>query len=125
MQTRQSGMTLVGFIVILIIAGFFAYMAMKLVPPYIKYYSITKAMEQTASEGVDGKTKDDIRREFEFKLNFQYADDVMKPGDITFKRVADGTDMNVDYEQRVHFIYNIDFLLHFDHTVKLRGNLLY
>lgn len=125
MRTRQSGMTLVGFIVILIIAGFFAFMAMKLVPPYIKYYSITKAMEQTASEGIDGKTKGDIRREFEFKLNFQYADDVMKPGDITFKRVDGGTNMSVDYEQRVDFIYNIDFLLHFDHTVKLQGNLLY
>lgn len=125
MPSRHSGMTLIGFIVILIIAGFFAYMAMKLVPSYIKYYSITKAMEQTASEGIDGKTKGDIRREFEFKLNFQYADDVMQPNDITFQSVDNGTNMNVDYEQRVPFVYNIDFLLHFDHTVKLQGNLLY
>ncbi|HET7267153.1 MAG TPA: DUF4845 domain-containing protein [Oleiagrimonas sp.] len=125
MQTRQSGITLIGFIVILVIAGFFAYMAMKLAPPYIKYYSITKAMDQTATEGVEGKTKSEIRREFEFKLNFQYADDVMQPRDITFEPVDSGTRMKVDYDQRVHFVYNIDFLLHFDNAVLLKGNLMY
>ncbi len=125
MQSRQSGITLVGFIVILLIAGFFAYMAMKLVPPYMDYFGVSKAMEQVATEGVNGKTKNDVRRDFMFKLSFQYADQVIEPNDIKFVRVDGGTNMNVAYDQRVHFIYNIDFLLHFEKTIKLQGNLYY
>ncbi|MEO5831612.1 MAG: DUF4845 domain-containing protein, partial [Rhodanobacter sp.] len=34
MKSKQSGVTLIGFLFILAIAGFLAYMAMKLVPSY-------------------------------------------------------------------------------------------
>ncbi len=123
MPSRQSGITLIGFIVILLIAGFLAYMAMKLVPPYVDYMGVSKAMEQVSTEGVQGKTQNDVRRDFMFKLNFQYADDIIKPRDIKFTRVDGGTNMEVAYDQRVHFIYNIDFLLHFEKSTKLKGNL--
>ncbi len=123
--SRQSGMTLIGFIFVLLIAGFFAYMAMKLVPPYIQYFSVVKAMKQVSTEGVDGKSKDQVRRDFSFKLSFQYADSVIKPNDIRFIHNNGGNAMNVSYDERIHFIYNIDFLLHFDKTVPLQGNLSY
>ena len=47
---RQSGITLIGFVIILIILAFFGYTAMKLVPPYIEYMGVVKAMNQVASE---------------------------------------------------------------------------
>lgn len=123
MHSKQSGITLIGFLVIVLIAGFFGYMAMKLVPPYMDYFGVSKAMQQVATEDMDGKTQNGIRRDFMRKLDFQYADDVVKPGDIEFKRTKSGTHMAVDYEQRVHFVYNIDFMLHFHKSVQLQGNL--
>ena len=123
MKSRQSGITLIGFVFVLVIAGFFAYMALKLVPPYIDYGSVVKAMNEVSSEGLDGKTQDEVRRDFMFKLSFQYADQVIQPQDIRFVRSDGGTQLQVDYEQRVHFLYNIDFLLHFQKTVQLHGNL--
>lgn len=123
MRSKQSGITLIGFVIVLLIAGFFAFMAMKLVPPYVQYFSITKAMNEIATEGVSGKSEVDVRRDFMFKLSFQYADQVIKPDNIRFERTGSGTSMEVDYDQRIHFLYNIDFLLHFDKTVQLNGNL--
>ncbi|HET8553516.1 MAG TPA: DUF4845 domain-containing protein [Rhodanobacteraceae bacterium] len=123
MQSRQSGITLLSFIVILLIVGFFAFMAMKLVPPYMDYMGVSKAMEEVATEGVHGKSQNDIRQDFMFKLSFQYADQVITPKDITFVHTQGGTSMDVSYDQRVHFLYNIDFLLHFEKSVKLQGNL--
>ncbi|HEX7340304.1 MAG TPA: DUF4845 domain-containing protein [Rhodanobacteraceae bacterium] len=122
---KQSGMTLIGFLVILIIAGFFAYMAMKLAPPYMDFMGVSKAMKQVATEGVNGKMPNEIRRDFMFKLSFQYADQVIQPSDITFKRAENGTNMTVAYDQQVHFIYNIDFLLHFKKSIQLQGNVGY
>lgn len=124
MKSKQSGVTLIGFLFIIIIVGFFAYMAMKLFPSYSEAMGVSKAMNQIATAGTNGKSLDDIRRDLFFKLGFQYVDDAtIKPSDITIKRDAGGANtLNVDYDKRIPFMYNIDFLLHFNKSVPLQGN---
>jgi hypothetical protein len=124
MKSRQSGVTLIGFLIIMAIVGFFAFMAMKLLPSYSEFMGVSKAMNQIATEGTNGKTLDEIRRELFFKMNFQYVDDAtIKPADITIQRDANGgKQLNVTYDKKIPFMYNIDFLLHFDKSVPLPGN---
>lgn len=123
MRFKQSGITLPGFIVLLVVVGFFAFMAMKLVPPYVQYAGIVKAMNQMASEGVEGKTLDQIRRDLLYKLGFQYVDDsTLHPGDITVGQGASGNELRVNYDRTVPFMYNIDFLIHFSKVVPVQGN---
>ncbi len=124
MKSKQSGVTLIGFLLILVIVGFFAFMAMKLFPSYSESMGVSKAMNQIATAGTNGKSLDDIRRDLMFKLGFQYVDDAtIKPTDITIKRDAGGSStLNVNYQKQIPFMYNIDFLLHFDKSVALQGN---
>lgn len=124
MKSRQSGVTLIGFLIIMAIVGFLAYMAMKLLPSYSEFMGVSKAMNQIVTEGTNGKTLDDIRRELMFKMNFQYVDDAtIKPANITIKRDAGGTSqLRVIYDKQIPFMYNIDFLLHFNKSVPLQGN---
>lgn len=123
MKSKQSGITLIGFIVVLAVAGFFAYMAMKLVPAYSEYMGVVKAMNQTATEGVDGKSLDQIRRELIRKLDFQYVDDAtIRPSDISMGQGASGNELRVSYDKDVPFMYNIDFLIHFEKSVPVQGN---
>jgi hypothetical protein len=124
MKSKQSGVTLIGFLLIMAIVGFFGYMAMKLFPSYSEYMGVVKAMNQVASEGTNGKTLDDIRRGLMFKMGFQYVDDAtIKPADITIKRDAGGaSQLQVSYDKEIPFMYNIDFLLHFNKSVPLQGN---
>ncbi|MFK2853605.1 DUF4845 domain-containing protein [Dyella humi] len=123
MKSKQSGITLIGFIVVLAVAGFFAYMAMKLVPAYSEYAGVVKAMNQMATEGVDGKTLDQVRRELIRKLDFQYVDDAtISPSDITMGQGASGNELRVSYDKEVPFMYNIDFLIHFQKSVPVQGN---
>ncbi len=122
MRSRQTGLTLVAFIIILIVVGFFVYMGMKLVPPYIDYYDVSKAVDEIQAENVNGKSQAEVLKDFMFKLDFQYASDIVTPQDIDFKRADGGTIMTVAYDQQVHFVYNIDFLLHFKKSVQLHGN---
>ena len=90
MKSKQSGVTLIGFLIIMAIVGFLGFMAMKLLPSYSEYMGVVKAMNQIATEGTNGKSLDDIRRELMFKMNFQYVDDAtIKPANITIKRDAD------------------------------------
>jgi type II secretory pathway pseudopilin PulG len=124
MKSKQSGITLIGFLIVMIVVGFFGYMAMKLLPSYSEFMGVTKAMKQIATEGTNGKSLDDIRRGLMFKMNFQYVDDAtIKPKDITIQRDTGGTStLNVVYDKQIPFIYNIDFLLHFQKSVPLQGN---
>ncbi|TAL91017.1 MAG: DUF4845 domain-containing protein [Rhodanobacter sp.] len=124
MKSKQSGITLIGFLIIIVVVGFLAYMAMRLLPSYSEYMGVTKAMNQIATEGTNGKTLNDIRRSLMFKLGFQYVDDsTVKPSDITIKRDAGGSSqLQVTYDKQVPFMYNIDFLMHFSKTVPLQGN---
>jgi len=99
MKSKQTGITLIGFLVVLIVVGFFGYMAMKLVPAYTEYLGVSKAMSQVASSGVEGKSLDDLRRDLMFKMGFQYVDDAtIKPKDITIKRINNAAVLSVNYE---------------------------
>jgi Tfp pilus assembly major pilin PilA len=123
MKHKQSGITLIGFVFLLAIVGFFAFMAMKLVPAYTEFMGVSKAMNQIVTAGTQGKTLDDVRRDLMFKMNFQYVDDAtIKPKDITVTRAANGATLNVVYDKVIPFIYNIDFLLHFQKSVPLGGD---
>ena len=121
MKSRQSGITLVGFLIVLLVLGFFAFMAMKLVPAYIEFFGVKKAMSQIATSGTN-QDLDGIRRDLMFKMGFQYVDDAtIQPKNITLDRANNGARLNVSYEKQIHFLYNIDFLLHFDNSVQLRN----
>ncbi|KRE99525.1 hypothetical protein ASG87_14115 [Frateuria sp. Soil773] len=123
MKAKQSGITLIGFLIVLIVLGFFGYMAMKLVPAYSEYMGVSKAMTQIASSGTEGKTLDDIRRDLMFKMGFQYVDDsTIKPKDITLVRANNSAQLHVEYDKVIPFMYNISFLLHFEKSVQLQGN---
>ena len=56
MKSKQSGVTLIGFLVIMAIVAFLAYMGMKLLPSYSEYMGVVKAMNQLKRSGIDGTT---------------------------------------------------------------------
>jgi len=124
MKSKQSGVTLIGFLIIIAVVGFFAYMAMKLVPSYSEYMGVVKAMNQISTEGTNGRSLDELRRNLLLKMDFQYVDDAtIQPSDITILRTAGGgSELQVAYDKQIPFMYNIDFLLHFEKSVALQGN---
>lgn len=123
MKSRQTGITLIGFLIVMAVVGFFGYMAMKLLPSYSEYMGVVKSMNQVAETGTAGRTLDDMRRELMFKMNFQYVDDAtIKPANITLLRTADGVStLHVAYDKKIPFMYNIDFLLHFEKGVPIKS----
>ena len=124
MKSKQSGITLIGFLVVLIVVCFFGFMAMKLIPAYTEFMGVNKAMNDIATGSMEGKTLDDVRRDLAKKMDFQYVDDAtIKPKDITIKREGNGAELHVTYDKRIPFMYNIDFLLHFEKSVALQGNI--
>jgi hypothetical protein len=121
LKHRVKGITLIGFVIVLCVLGFFAYLAMRLIPMYVEYFGVVKAMEQVRSEPGSGqKSVDEIRREMSLKFDTQYVDDnSVPPAAIQLIRQGGGSTMRVAYEKRVPFIYNLDLVGKFDKSVNL------
>jgi Tfp pilus assembly major pilin PilA len=117
----SRGITLIGFLIMLCVAGFFAYVVMKLVPIYVEYFGVVKAMEQIKNEpGAAQKSVEEIRRDLNVKFDLQYVDEHdIPPQAIQVKREATGPTLRIAYEKRVPFMYNIDLVASFDKSVNL------
>ena len=124
---RQSGLTLIGFAIVLIVAGFFAYAAMKLIPVYSEYFGVVKSMKSIQSHtGVETATIEDIRRWLNVNFDLQYVDDSSIPEKNIQLITKDGQHkLRIFYDKDVPFLYNVDLLVHFDHTVDLAHGATY
>ena len=121
LQRNVRGITLIGFLVMLCVLGFFAYLGMKLVPMYIEYFGVVKAMEMVKNEpGASQRTLEEIRRDLNVKFDTQYIDERdVPPQAIQLKREGGGATLRIAYEKRVPFMYNIDLVATFDKSVNL------
>lgn len=124
MHRKAKGITLIGFAILLCVAGFFAYAAMRLIPAYTEYFGVVKAMDQESKEpGVAQKSLDQLRRDLQFKFNTQYVDEQNVPmQSISSVRDKGAVVLRVAYERRIPFMYNVDLLVNFDHSVNLTNN---
>jgi hypothetical protein len=121
MHRKVRGITLIGFVILLAVAGFFAYMAMRLIPMYIEYFGVVKVMEQVKSDPVSAtRSLEEIRRDLSFRFDTQYVDNAsIPPQAIQLKREAGAATLRIAYEKRVPFIYNIDLVATFDKSINL------
>ena len=121
MRSSQRGMTLIGFIIVLTVAGVFAYVGMKLFPMYSEYYAVVSAMKALQAEPNVGKmSPEQIRQLLSRKFNISYVDSV-KRDNISLVREGPGYNLTIAYEVRREMIYNLDVVGKFQNTVQL-GN---
>jgi hypothetical protein len=121
MHRNVKGITLIGFVIVLGVLGFFAYMAMRLIPMYVEYFGVVKSMEQVRSEpGASTKSLEEIRRDLQVKFDVQYVDDADVPmSSIMLKREGGAATLRIAYEKRVPFIYNLELVGKFDKSMSL------
>ena len=120
-KKRSSGITLIGFVMLLCVVGFFGYMAMRLMPMYIEYMGVIKAMEQVRAEpNVANMSPEQVRQSLIRKFDTQYVDDAaIPPQAIRILRQNNASTLNITYERRVPFLYNLEFLGTFNKSVSL------
>ena len=117
MRRGQQGLTLIGFIMVLIVAGFFAYIAMLLVPMYTEYFQVVKSLKGLAQDPDsanfdENKLRDRLSRRFDIG----YVTSIL-PKDVKIKRDQSGFTLSVDYEVRKQIGNTSVFLLcHFTDT---------
>ncbi len=123
MKRKQSGMTLMSFVVVLAVVGFGLYIGMKLFPMYQEYYSVRAAMKGLANEpGSANMDPSKLQDLFFRRLYINYSENVKKE-DVKFEQIEGGWRMKVNYEVRRELVGNLDVVGKFDtaQDLKKRG----
>jgi hypothetical protein len=108
MKRNQSGLTFIGFVIVLAVAGLFIYVGMKLVPMYTEFYSVKKALASLANEdGIANKSAGEVEKMFFKRLYMSYALTV-KNDNVKVERRETSWIVIVDYENRRPLIANLD-----------------
>jgi len=118
---RHSGLTLIGFLIVLVVVLFFAYAGMRLVPTYLEYEALISAMNKLKSEPLSkDMSPDKIKNTIMNNLWVSYATDNITRQNIHISKKSDGVNVRVAYEVRKDFLGNVDLVASFDRTVVLR-----
>ena len=108
MKRKQGGMTMLGFLITLSVVILFVFCGMKIVPMYIEYYSVKKALASIANEqSASATSKDAIRALFARHLKIDYVK-IIKPDMLKIEATDSGFNLTVDYERREELIANLD-----------------
>lgn len=116
----QRGLSLLGFIFILVLVLFCTYIGIKLVPIYLNHMSVVSEMRAVAAEpGAANQAPNTIRRDLIRRFGVSYVDHV-RPENISIER-GDGVNLVVSYEVQDHLIGNIDVVVRFHRVEPLRN----
>jgi Tfp pilus assembly protein FimT len=117
---NQRGITLMGFLVVLAVVSFFFIIGAKLFPAYSEFNSVKSCMNEMALEsGAANFTKTTAWNSMERRFNISYVE-TPKQNCLTLEK-KNGANLTCTYEYRTGFIYNIDFVVKFAHTVRMGG----
>lgn len=114
---KAQGITLIGFVFVLGILGFFLYAGMQIGPVYMDHMSVVKAMKTVADEG-GSKTPGEIKSRISKLLDISYVDQV-KPTDFKVVR-GNGRELKVKYVVEKPFLANLSFKMDFEDSVSLK-----
>ena len=116
MRARQEGVTLLGLIMGSFVLVLVALLAMRLLPSYIEYFAIKKAMVGIAKETAGREASvSDIRRSFE---NRSAIDDFqsVKATDLEISKQGNGWLIAASYRREIPLFANIGVYIDFDAT---------
>lgn len=121
LPARQKGMTLIGWVITLIIIGFVALIALRLVPVYMNSFTVGSIVDGLASDaGLSSQDRGEVRSAFQKRLNINSVD-IVTAQMLRFEDVAGGVRLVVEYEHRVDVLGNIDVVATFRKEAVLRN----
>lgn len=118
---RQNGLTLIGFLIVLVLVLFFAYAGMRVVPMYLEYHALTNAMQKLEDDPfAKNMTPAKIKESITTSLWASYASNNITREHIHISKKSGGVNVRVAYEIREPFLGNIDIIGKFDRSVLLK-----
>jgi hypothetical protein len=112
MKIRQSGVTLGGLVIVLIILGLVAAVGLKLIPSYIEYFKAKGAIEAIGNDRSKSGSVAEIRKAFDARANI---DDItaVKAQDLEITKEGGDVVISFSYRKEIPLAGNVGLYVDF------------
>jgi Tfp pilus assembly major pilin PilA len=104
---KERGLSLSGFIFVIIIVALLAVVAMKVVPTVVEYSAIKKAIQNAKDSG---STAREIQLAFDKQRDAGYIESV-QGNDLEITKTAEGFEVNVAYQKQIALVGPVSLLI--------------
>jgi hypothetical protein len=117
---RQVGATLLGYIILVIFVGVFAFGVIRLTPVYLNYMKVVGVVDGVFEEfDGQGPTRAALRSSISRRFGVESVS-VITYREVKVTQVDGGFEVAAVYDHTAPFIGNISFTVHFDKTRVVR-----
>jgi hypothetical protein len=118
MKKNQQGMTFFGVTFVGMVLVFGAILVMKLLPPYLEFYSVQKIISVMAKDSsLPAMSVPEVRRSFDKRANIDNVK-VIEGKDLEISKDRGETVVTATYSVTVPIVGNISALMEFEATTK-------
>lgn len=116
MRRRQQGISYIGVMILIAIAGVILKVTTVVAPPYLEYMTIDKAIKAMLRDPqADNMSVADAKSGLSTRFEVNNVTD-QKPEDFVYTKDGNKLVIDLDYEVRRHLGANIDVVIHFKNT---------
>jgi len=121
MYPKQRGITMIGWLVLLIPIAIVGYTGIRLAPVYLNYMKVARTIEQTAEEhkGDESNSVTSIRNTIDKHLDIESVD-FPTSKEIVVRREGQSWVLEANYEDTAPLFSNIFMLVKFDKRVDIK-----
>lgn len=111
---RQRGLSMLGFLFVAVVLVVVAMVGFRVVPSYIEFYSVQKALGDTLREGNEANQQA-MRNSLTRRLQTSYVETVSGK-DMVITKSGNQVTASLAWERRLHMVGNAYILLEFEAT---------
>jgi Domain of unknown function (DUF4845) len=118
--SKQAGMTTVGFLILAVFVGLFAFAFIRLTPVYLNYMKVAGVLDGVHKEfDSQNASRNAIRTSISRRFDVESVSQISAK-DIKVTTDSNGFLVQADYDHTAPFIGNVSFTVHFEKEVLVR-----
>ena len=115
MRKRQRGLSMTGFLFVAVVVVVCVMVGFRVMPAYIEWYSVTKALEQALADAKDINSAADIKNAFQRRADAGYIESVSSK-DIEIAKSKNEVTASVSWTRKLPLVANVSLFLEFEST---------
>jgi hypothetical protein len=119
LRHRQSGMTVLGFLILAALVGVVGLAVVKVTPMYLKRMRMNQVLEDVQTE-LQGQAATPTAIRNELARRFSIEDIRLSTSAVKIAQSKEGYSLSVEYEERVPYLADIYLVLVYDKQVEIR-----
>jgi hypothetical protein len=112
-RPRQRGLSMIGFLFVAAVVVTCVIVGFRVLPAYIEYYSVTKALQQALADAKDLNSSAEIRSAFQKRADAGYIESV-NGRDVEVSKTKNEVTASVTWTRKLPLVANVSLLLDFD-----------